>query len=68
MMLVRYAGSPEDLLVGLLLAVPPLLQYGGVPFGLTVISVGRSILYFGERQYRRYVRTSGPSEMSIPGA
>lgn len=68
MTLVRYAGSPEDLLVGLLLAVLPLLQYGGIPFVLTVISVVWSVLYFGERQYRRHVaETSGPDEMSIPG-
>ncbi|WP_408960621.1 metal-dependent hydrolase [Natrinema sp. 74] len=67
-MLVRYAGSPEDLLVGLLLAVLPLLKYEGIPFALTVIAVAWSVLYFGERQYRRHMtETSDPSEMRLPG-
>jgi len=66
--LVRYAGSPEDLLVGLLLAVLPLIEYESVPFALTVIAVAWSVLYFGERQYRRHVTgTSAPSEMRLPG-
>jgi len=66
--LVRYAGSPEDLLIGLLLVVLPLLEYEGVPFALTLIAMAWSVLYFGERQYRRHVTdTSDPSEIRLPG-
>ena len=56
MEIIPYAGSPSDLFVGFALAVPPLLVYDGVPFGLTVLSVAGSVLYFAKRQYRRRSR------------
>ena len=52
--IIKYAGSPGDLLVGILLAVPPLLYYGDLPFWLTVLSVSGSLLYFVKRQYSRH--------------
>lgn len=52
--IIRYAGSPGDLLVGILLAVPPLLYYSDLPFWLTVLSVSGSLLYFVKRQYSRH--------------
>jgi hypothetical protein len=52
--IISYAGSPGDLLVGLLLAVPPLLYYSELPFGLTVLSVTGTVLYFAKRQYSRH--------------
>ena len=56
MELIPYAGSPGDLFVGFALAVPPLLVYDGVAFGLTVVSLAGSVLYFARRQYRRRSR------------
>ena len=56
MELLPYAGSPGDLFAGFVLAVPPLLVYDGVPFGLTVVSLAGSVLYFARRQYRRRSR------------
>ena len=62
MEIISYAGSPGDLFVGFVLAVPPLLVYDGVAFGLTVLSLAGSVLYFAKRQYRRRSReqSSGP--------
>lgn len=60
--IINYAGSPGDLLVGLLLAVLPLLYYDGLPFGLTILSVSGSIIYFAKRQYSRHkTESSKPS-------
>ncbi len=53
---ISYAGSPGDLFVGFVLAVPPLLVYDGVAYGLTVVSLVGSVLYFAKRQHRRQSR------------
>ncbi|MFC6825983.1 metal-dependent hydrolase [Halopelagius fulvigenes] len=56
--IIDHAGSSGDLLVGILLAVPPLLYYSDLPFWLTVLSLTWSVLYFGKRLYSRHKRES----------
>ena len=63
--IIPYAGSPGDLLVGFALAVPPLLIYDGVAFGLTVLSLAGSVLYFAKRRYERRSRERSTDESGV---